>query len=171
VMTWMRNGKNDSDDPMGDFKKIDQMLPKKRGQPPSERAQDIEDRANEIESALDWSRSDDTDTNEDVPAFNQLRPILMSRRTPAEDRQNDIDDVVIWLRNGKEDSEDPTGKFKKIDQRLPQKRLQILEDRAKNIEGVMDWARNNNVPPGELASMSSSKKLPDSSTSGKKERS
>jgi hypothetical protein len=41
-----------------------------------------------------------------------------------------------------------------------QKRLQTPEERANDIEGVMDWARNNNVPPGKLASMPSYKKLP-----------
>jgi hypothetical protein len=150
-MTWIRHKKDDSLDPTGEFKKIDQLLPKKKGQK-------SKDRAKEIESALNWSRNNNTDTDEDAPAFNKLGPIPMSLCTP-EDRQNDVDDVVTWLRNGKEDSEDPMGEFKKLDQILPQKRLQTPEDRAKDIEGVMDWARNNNVPPQELTSMPSFKKL------------
>ena len=33
IVTWLQNGKDDSDDPTGQFKKIDQMFPKpKRGQ-------------------------------------------------------------------------------------------------------------------------------------------
>ena len=32
IMNWLRNGKLDSEDPTGDFKKIDQLLPKKKKQ-------------------------------------------------------------------------------------------------------------------------------------------
>jgi hypothetical protein len=30
VLTWMRSGKGDIDDPTGDFKRIDQILPRKK---------------------------------------------------------------------------------------------------------------------------------------------
>jgi hypothetical protein len=50
VMTWMRNGKNPDDDPTGEFKKLDQMLPMKKKQPKEQRGRDIE-------AALDWVRS------------------------------------------------------------------------------------------------------------------
>ena len=43
IVTWLQNGKDDSDDPTGQFKKIDQMLPKpKRGQKAEDRAREIE---------------------------------------------------------------------------------------------------------------------------------
>ena len=51
MLTWIRSKKVDSNDPTGgDFKKIDQLIPMKRGQEP-------EDRARDIEAALDWMRS------------------------------------------------------------------------------------------------------------------
>ena len=44
----------------------------------------------------------------------------------------------------------PTGQFKKSDQMLPNpKRGQNLEDRAHEIEGVLDWMRSNEVVPDE----------------------
>ena len=57
---------------------------------------------------------------------------------------------MTWLRNDKDDSEGPTGQFKKIDQMLPKpKRGQKPEDRAREIEGILDWMRRNEVGPDE----------------------
>jgi hypothetical protein len=52
ALNWMRNkGKDDDANyPTGDFHKVDNLLPKKRGQPP-------EDRGREIEGALAWMRN------------------------------------------------------------------------------------------------------------------
>ena len=51
-LNWISNKGNDDDsnDPTRDFRKLDSMLPKKRGQTPEERAR-------EIEEALNWLRS------------------------------------------------------------------------------------------------------------------
>jgi hypothetical protein len=38
VVTWLRNGMSDSEDPTAEFKKIDPMLPKKKGESPQDRA-------------------------------------------------------------------------------------------------------------------------------------
>ena len=43
--------------------------------------------------------------------------------------------------HGKKPSDDVTGDFKKIDQLLPKKKKQTPEDRAKEVEGAMDWLR------------------------------
>jgi hypothetical protein len=71
-----------------------------------------------------------------------------------------VDDALTWIGNGEDDLDDPTGDFQKIDQLFPRKLLQKPEDRACNIEGALDWARNNDVPPEELASIPNFKKLP-----------
>jgi hypothetical protein len=41
---------------------------------------------------------------------------------------------------------DPTGEFTRVDQLLP-KKGQKPEDRAREIEGALDWMRNNGVSP------------------------
>ena len=48
-------------------------------------------------------------------------------------------------RSKKDDSNDPTGEFKKVDQLLPKKRGQTPEDRARDVEAVLDWMRNKGV--------------------------
>ena len=58
IMEWLRNPEDDSLDPMGDFKKVDQLRPKKACQKPK-------DRAEEIHGALDWMR------NKGVKPFNK----------------------------------------------------------------------------------------------------
>ena len=42
IVRWLRNGKDDSDDPTVEFEKIDQMVSSKPGQNPKDRARDIE---------------------------------------------------------------------------------------------------------------------------------
>ena len=41
----------------------------------------------------------------------------------------------------------PDGEFTKIDQILPLNKSQSPDDRAREIEGFMDWCRNNNLKP------------------------
>ena len=41
-MEWLHNPEDDSFDPTGDFKKVDQLRPKKAGQKPKDRAEEIE---------------------------------------------------------------------------------------------------------------------------------
>jgi hypothetical protein len=67
---------------------------------------------------VDWARNQEPDDEEDVPPFDKLNSIPITRRTP-EDRKKDVDDALTWIRNGKDDSDDPTGDFEKIDQLLP----------------------------------------------------
>jgi len=42
ALQWIRNGRKPADDPTGDFRKIDQVLPRRIGQTPEARARDIE---------------------------------------------------------------------------------------------------------------------------------
>jgi hypothetical protein len=51
-----------------------------------------------------------------------------------------------WIRQGKPDDHDMADELKKIDQLLPKKNQSPL-DRAKEIEGCLDWFRNNNMSP------------------------
>merc|ERR1712106_326118 len=145
VMNWLRNPEDESLDPSGDFTRVDQMIPKKKGQKPKDRARDIE-------SALDWMRNHDVspDDEEFVDEFEKLGSIPMTRRTP-EERSQEEDDIMNWLRSGKSESDDPTGDFTRVDQMLPKKKSQKKKDRARDIEGALDWMRSNGVSPADDA--------------------
>ena len=51
----------------------------------------------------------------------------------------------MWLRNGKNPSDDTDGDFKTVDQMLPRRPGQTPEQRARDIEGALDWMGNNGV--------------------------
>jgi hypothetical protein len=139
ILTWIRSGKADSNDPTLEFKKIDQMIPNKAGQTP-------EKRARALEGVLDWMRDHGFTPADDANAFKMIGSVPMSRCSP-EERSQDIETIMNWLRNGSPESEDPNGDFKRVDQMLPRKHGQSPEDRARQIEGVMDWMRNTGVKP------------------------
>jgi hypothetical protein len=103
VLTWIRSKKEDSKEPTDEFKKIDQLMPAKRGQP-------SENRARDIESALDWMRnkrvlSPTTRVALLLTSWDRF-PCLaaVQRIVPG---SKDVDDALTWLRNGKADSEIP----------------------------------------------------------------
>jgi len=77
VLSWLRNPQDQKLDPTEEFTRVDQMLPKKKGQKP-------EDRAREIEGALDWMRNKDVKPSEVAPegTFQKLGGVPISRRTP-----------------------------------------------------------------------------------------
>merc|ERR1711935_1144789 len=137
VLGWLRQNKDPSFDLSGEFTKVDQFLPEKKGQKPKERAR-------EIENTLDWMRSAALKPSAelDIPlGFEKLGSVPISRRTP-EERKRDVDDVMNWLRNGKPEFDDPTGDFTRLDQLLPKKKGHTSKDRARDIEGTLDWMRN-----------------------------
>jgi len=160
VVQWMRKGKGkgqrreDKYDPTGDYRKLDSMLPKKKGMTP-------EDRAREIESSLDWLRSQqDIPADEEATIITESEAIDLSTLGPApicvtspEDRQEELRNIMSWIRNkgkGMKNKYDPSGNFRKLDKLLPRKRRQKPEDRAREIERVMDWMRNSGlIPKGE----------------------
>ena len=114
IVNWLRQGKpNDLDTPNDEFAKIDQMLPKKKGQTPK-------DRAKEIESCLDWCRSHGVKPTEDadIPGFKKIGSIPVSKRSP-EDRKKDTDAILNWMRAGKPDDVPMADEFKKIDSASP----------------------------------------------------
>jgi broad-specificity NMP kinase len=156
ALNWLRNkGKNDDgNDPTGEFRRLDSILPKKKGQTP-------EDRARDIEGAMDWMRNAGVGVDENVPPgspFEQVGSVPVSRRTP-EERAKDLDNVLEWMRNkGKDDDKtDPTGDFRKLDSMLPKKPGQKPKDRARDIESAMDWMRNNGMSPvGDVSDSPSS---------------
>jgi hypothetical protein len=135
ALNWLRNKGVDDDllDSTGDFRRLDDALPKKSGQ-------SLEDRAQGIESALDWCRTKGVATcsEEPLPSFDRIGSLPVARRSP-EERANHLKNVLNWLRNkGKRDEElDPTGEFRKMDSSIPPKRGQSNEDRAREIEGAM----------------------------------
>jgi hypothetical protein len=162
-LNWLRNGKPESEDPTGEFTKVDQLLPKKK--------QSDEDRARDIEGALDWMRNRGVEPSDESPegTFEKLGSFPISRRSP-EERSGDVDDIMTWMRTNKDDQDDPTGEFTKIDQMLPKKKGQKPEERAREIESALDWMRNtgvkpsDNVPPGvfqKLSQLPLSKKTPE----------
>ena len=59
--------------------------------------------------------------------------------------------MLNWLRKGKGSKVDTTGDFAKVEQLLPKKKGQKPEDRAKDIESVLDWMRNKDLSPGDVA--------------------
>jgi len=135
ALNWLRNKGMDDDllDSTGDFRRLDNALPKKSGQ-------SLDDRAKAIESALDWCRTKGVPlgNNEPLPPFDIIGSVPVTRRSP-EERAGHLKNVLNWLRNkGKKDEElDPTGEFRKIDASIPTKRGQSNEDRAREIEGAM----------------------------------
>ena len=60
ILNWMRNKGKDDDvnDPTGNFRKFDLMLPNKRDQTPEERAR-------EIKGSLDWMRNNGVSPDDD----------------------------------------------------------------------------------------------------------
>ena len=135
ALNWLRNKGTGDDllDPTGDFRRLDNALPKKSGQ-------SLDDRAKSIESALDWCRTNGVahGNDEPLPSFDRIGSFPVTRRSP-EERATHLKNVLNWLRNkGKKDEElDPTGEFRKIDASIPTKRGQSNEDRAREIEGAM----------------------------------
>jgi hypothetical protein len=155
AMNWTRNkGKDDEAfDPTTDFRKLDGMLPLKKGQSPS-------DRARAIEMALDWVRT----SGPSSVVGDVIEPTVITKslsvvvRSP-EERKKDLLSALNWLRNGKQQSDDPSGSFKKIDQMLPVKPAHSTEDRARELEGCMDWMRNNGVAPTAIDTVESMSKF------------
>ena len=142
MLQWLRNGKDNVDDPEGNFQRIDKMLPQKVGRSPLERAHDLD-------QALNWLRINGTSPvflDGDVPEFSSYGSIPMSRRSP-DDREQTVDDILTWIRGGKSDSNDPTLEFKKVDQMIPTKAGQTPENRARALEGALDWMRNHGFAP------------------------
>lgn len=67
MLQWLRNGKDDLDDPYGNFRRIDQILPSKKGQSPLERV-------NEMDKALNWIRIKGTSPPFDEESFHGFPP-------------------------------------------------------------------------------------------------
>ena len=140
VITWLRGGKNDEDDPDSVFRKVDLLVPEKPGQ-------SLRERAREIENALDYYRVPSNSAyyeDESIPDLTKLSSVPLSTRNP-EDRLKDIETVVNWIRSGKPDDDSVGVNIKMIDQMLPVKKGQSPEARAREIEGTLDWMRSNNV--------------------------
>lgn len=148
VLNWLRDkGEDDNNlDSTGDFSRLDSILPRKRGQT-------LEDRAKDIEGALDWIRGNQSAAfgdDDDVQSFNRFPLSGVSRRSP-EERLEDLNNALTWIRKGKGKSKkhDPTGEFRKLDKLLPKKRGQTPEERAREIEGALDFLRTNNASPDD----------------------
>merc|ERR1712176_1612723 len=83
ISDWIRQGKpSEPESPIGEFERIDQMLPPKKNQSP-------EDRAKDVEGILNWMRANNVSPiapYENEPgSFGKLSSIPVSRRSP-EDR-------------------------------------------------------------------------------------
>ena len=82
-----------------------------------------------------------------IPAFDDLGKVSMKQCTPAERLKDNNDPITIWVRNKVVDDEkyDPTGEFRKLYAKIPRKRGQISEDRARELEGTIDWVRGRGL--------------------------
>eukprot|EP00537_Pseudo-nitzschia_pungens_P018785 CAMPEP_0172408076 /NCGR_PEP_ID=MMETSP1061-20121228/75664_1 /TAXON_ID=37318 /ORGANISM="Pseudo-nitzschia pungens, Strain cf. pungens" /LENGTH=1396 /DNA_ID=CAMNT_0013144193 /DNA_START=15 /DNA_END=4201 /DNA_ORIENTATION=- len=155
ILNWIRNGKqgNKIDDDYILFSKIDQMLPFDNQRP--------QDRSNAIESVLDWAR-DRGVVPEKTRHNSEFKPLITRNIRLPEDRETDIKNITDWIRQGKpskmpgsptgqgkpiKPAASPTDEFDAIDQMLPSKKKQSPEDRAKDLEGVLNWMRSNDVSP------------------------
>merc|ERR1712196_385485 len=142
ITDWIRKGSpSDDGSPTNEFATIDQMLPPKKKQSPDERAKDIE-------GVLNWMRSNIPSVPFDEGIEKLHTPsVPVSRRSPK-DRQKDVDDITDWIRKGRpSDDDSPTDEFAAIDQMLPPKKNQSPDNRARYVEGVLNWMRSNNIPP------------------------
>jgi hypothetical protein len=139
ILNWLRNSSNDDSlDPSGVFQKLQSSLPVKKGQP-------LEERAQALANALEWMRQrglTPTDETYDSKLMDVSTMTEIPKRSP-EQRSRDLSDALNFLRNKGETDEnvDSTGDFSKLNGFLPMKRDQTLEDRAKAIEGALDWIR------------------------------
>ena len=129
---------------MGEFRKLNKRLPRKQGQTPEERAREIED-------AIDWIRSKEENLADDEtdPSLSKVSTGVVAKRSP-EQRAHDVSNALNWLcRKGKSNANkhDPTGEFKKLDSLIPSKSGQSPMERARELEGALDWCRNDNVSP------------------------
>jgi hypothetical protein len=120
ALNWLKNKEKDESfgDPMGVFRKLDKLLPRKRGQTPEERAR-------EIEGAIDWIRSKEENLADDEtdPSFSKVSTGVVAKRSP-EQRAHDVSNALNWLRHkGKSNASkyDPTGEFKKLNSLIPSK--------------------------------------------------
>jgi len=97
ALNWLRQSKDPSaDTPDGEFQKIDQSLPVKKGQSPKGRARDIE-------SALDYCRNEGMIPDKfdgSVASLDKVGSVPSSRKSP-EERLTDVDDIFNWIRSGK----------------------------------------------------------------------
>jgi hypothetical protein len=146
ALNWVRSSNGDPPlDPSGEFSKIDSMLPKKKGI-------SQESHARLIEGFLDWMRNSGVIPYEQNLSwsFKKARMVPASYRTP-EERSEDLDKVLNWLRQkGKKHMKyDPTEELRNINGLLPVQKNQPLEERAREMEGCLDWIRNSGVSAGD----------------------
>merc|ERR1711871_1823114 len=133
-------------DPTGVFKKLDESVPKKKGQSAKERARDLE-------NALAWMRDkglveDDKDVG--APDFESPDYLPVSRLSP-EAEAREMEDALAWLRSsGKAVDADPTGKFEKLESMLPARAGQSSEDRAKEMQNALNWMRSEGLLDGSV---------------------
>ena len=81
IVRWFRYDKDKSDDPTGEFEKIDQVVPRNPGDKPKGRSRDIE-------SALDWMHNNGMALDdESLPSFKKfamVRSVPITRRSQPE---------------------------------------------------------------------------------------
>ena len=74
---------------------------------------------------------------------------VVAKRSP-EQRAHDVSNALNWLRHkgtSNASKYDPTGDFKKLDSLIPSKSGQSPMERARELEGALDWCSNNDVSP------------------------
>eukprot|EP00536_Pseudo-nitzschia_multiseries_P019205 jgi/Psemu1/59493/gm1.59493_g len=146
VLNWiLHQGENDAiNDPNGYFRKLDDLLPKRRGEK-------VKDRAMQIEKFLDCVRGSEISFPDgSTQLFDEIKSVSRIYRTP-EQRTEDLEKITNWLRRkGKKDKKyDPGGHFRKLDKLLPTKKNQSLEDRARVLEGALDYIRHSGISLGD----------------------
>jgi hypothetical protein len=85
-----------------------------------------------------------------VSVYLEKLPSLPISNRSLDDRQKEVEEFLNWIRAGKPtDKGTPTDRSAKIDQMLPRKKHQTPPDRARDIEGALDWTRIFSVVPAD----------------------
>eukprot|EP00934_Nitzschia_sp_Nitz4_P005183 Nitzschia sp. Nitz4//scaffold16_size188269//149328//156944//NITZ4_001813-RA/size188269-snap-gene-0.149-mRNA-1//-1//CDS//3329538583//5173//frame0 len=117
---WLKKGKSEDVAGATKFKKLDTMIPKKKGQT-------VEARAEELAKAF---------------KFLQKKGAMEDKRTPEE---RDFDNALNYIKTknagGDVSSLEDSVHFKKLDNMLPKKTSETVEDRAKGMVKLLGWLR------------------------------
>ena len=151
MLDWLQNKEDGLDDsmfdPTGKFRRIDAVVSRKR-------KQSVEDRAKKLMKALDWMRNDGLHPEEETTEFllfDKHGKISVMPRSEQPQSKDMEDDLNFWRNKGTGNADlyDPQGILEKLDSTLPQEYGQTVNDRAKEVEKVPNWKRDQGLISGE----------------------
>jgi len=140
ILQWMRKGKGkgqkkeDKYDPTGEYRKLDSMLPKKKGETP-------EDRALEIEGALDWLRS-----QEDAPAGEAVVGTGEPQKTPMDLALCRLppkkEKIINWTVQSRDTIASWNGSYEVVNMSKAADRPEIFDSKTDMKKAIGWWSSN-----------------------------